>query len=814
MNAAIDFSSGFSLQSYRPFFLGKLGRYDEAAYGYHELFASGYQNDSDLRGYADVLWELGRGEDAVDVVAAYRRDRDSVTATRLHALLLRRTDRHDQAIALLESKYRSHPTDIGLAGALLDAQYEAERYESSLELARKLIDKGMAPEEIHFRKRRSELALGRMDDAKAPFEAALDANPSDSEAREYLDYVTSQLGQGEHDSIRRPVEAVAVPENILAPAVPSSEQTFEDFGVYYANRVRAIAFRANEEYRHTDRYVIHITDQKAVASFSSFVFEFSPRHERIFVNELRVTDEDGKTVSTGDVSTYYVTDDTSDDLATSDKLLNVPIAGLEPGHTLHLTVTRQYTSPPETMPFIRHMFSLRYPTLKSSLYVSGTVEQLRHRTANLAPALVASEGISWTIEKPPTYRVESLSDSPERYLPFVWIGDRTGNWETLAREYLEQIEDRLELDDETKALAQSLVEGATTSEARFAALAEFVQDNITYKAIEFGSRAQVPNFTMEIVGNRYGDCKDHSLLFYQLLRAVDEPAELVLVSTNHEVQTEVASLDQFNHMIVYSSEHRGGHFFDLTDKNHDVASLPPMGLAGTEVLVLDPAAPRLTRLPEYPDDSNRLVPHRKLDVEGSRDLVVEETLTLHGYYAAWLRSVLKSNDSATQKRQIQSYMRAEANAVVQSVSTENLGDPRQPLVLHVRYRLEGALYEADRTLVGKVPAIWERTFLDVAPSEWRQTPFHIEYPMLVESEVTVTVPDGYRVASSPHNVETRNAWAEWEVTTTLSGPELVLRARGLRPSGDGSAEEFPEYVSTMSSFLASLEGTFVLERTS
>ena len=58
--------------------------------------------------------------------------------------------------------------------------------------------------------------------------------------------------------------------------------------------------------------------------------------------------------------------------------------------------------------------------------------------------------------------------------------------------------------------------------------------NFTYKAIEFGSRGRVPNFTMEIVGNRYGDCKDHSLLFYQLLRAIDEPAELVLVSTDNE----------------------------------------------------------------------------------------------------------------------------------------------------------------------------------------------------------------------------------------------------------------------------------------
>ena len=799
------FPDTVSLHSYRPFFLAKLGRYDEAADGYHELFASGYENDSDLWDYADVLWELEREQDAIDVVAVYRRDRDSVRSARLHALLLRRTDEHDRAIAILEKKQRAHPSDVGLAGALLDAQYEAEHYDDSLELARKLIAKGMASEEIHFRKGRSELALGRYEKAQASFEAALDVNPSDADAREYLDYVTGQLGQGEHDSVRRPIEAVAVPEHLLTSSAAPNERAFEDFGAYYTSRVSAISFRANEEYRRTERYVIHLTDQKVVSTFSSFEFDFNPRHERIYVNELRVLDENGKTVSTGDISAYYVTDDTSDDLATSDKILNIPVAGLEPGSTLRLTVTRQYTSPPATMPFIRHMFSLSYPTLKSSLYVSGSIDQLRHRTAHLEPASVTSDAISWTIDEPPIYRVESLSESVERYMPFVWIGDNTESWETLARDYLARIEDRLVLDDETKALALSLVEGAATSEERVAALSDYVQDNFTYKAIEFGSRGRVPNFTMEIVGNRYGDCKDHSLLFYQLLRAVDEPADLVLVSTRNEVQTAVPSVDQFNHMIVYASGHRGGHFFDLTDKNHNVASLPPMGLGGVEALLLDPAAPRFVRLPEYPEDGNRLVSHRKLEVDGSRDLVVDETLTLHGYYAAWLRSALKSSDSATQKRQIQSYMRAEANAVVQSLSAENLADPRKPLVLHVRYRLPGALYEADQTLVGKVPAIWERTFLDVTPSEERLTPFRIEYPVRVESEVTVTVPEGYRVTSAPKDVQTMSARVEWEVSTTQSGPSLVLRSRSWRPSGRGSAEEFPELVSTMSSFLASLE---------
>ena len=57
-----------------------------------------------------------------------------------------------------------------------------------------------------------------------------------------------------------------------------------------------------------------------------------------------------------------------------------------------------------------------------------------------------------------------------------------------------------------------------------------------------------------------------------------------------------------------------------------------------------------------------------------------------------------------------------------------------------------------------------------------------------------------------------SARVEWEVSTTQSGPSLVLRSRSWRPSGRGSAEEFPELVSTMSSFLASLEGAFVLEK--
>ena len=425
----------------------------------------------------------------------------------------------------------------------------------------------------------------------------------------------------------------------------------------------------------------------------------------------------------------------------------------------------------------------------------------------------ASDDVYWMVDEPPVYRAENLADTAESFLPFVWVGDGAESWESLAAEYLEELRDRFELDESTRQLAMTLVEGRDTREARIAALAEYVQDNLTYKAIEFGRRARIPNFASQIVENRYGDCKDHSLLFYQLLRAVDEPANLVLVSTSSEVQPHVPSLDQFDHMIVYTTAHRDGHFFDLTDKNHDVSSLPPMGLGGTEGLLLDAAEPALVTLPEYPEDSNRIVAKRHLEVEKTADLVVDETLTLEGYYAAWLRSALKSSDAATQKQLIQRYMRSGSHAVVEEVSAENLADPRQSLVLHVRYRLPGALYAAEGKLVGRVPAIWERTFLDVTPVEDRQTPYRIEYPVRVESEITVTPPSGYRITSGPSDDENAGPILGWKVKTDRTGPSLVLHSETWRPSGRGAASEYPVLASRTSSFLSTLEGSFVLEKT-
>jgi transglutaminase-like putative cysteine protease/tetratricopeptide (TPR) repeat protein len=807
------FPEDLALLSYRPFLLARLDRKEEAAGLYRKLFARGYQSDDDLSDYAELLWELSREEEALTEVESYRRERDSIPATRLQAKLYRRREDYDRALELLRAKRDAHPFDAGIALDLLEAYYEAGKYRESIALANGIIDKGGATAEVHFRKGRAEFALGAYAEAKTSFQSVLDLDPSRNDVREHLNHVSGLMGQGDQEPLRRPIEPVPIPASLRSLPPPPEEPFLDERGAYYAHRSTAISFRPREDYRRTERFAVRVREAKAVATFSSFQFRFDPLAERLFVNELRVLDEKGRVVAEGDPSSYYVSDDTSDEKATDEKLLTVPVPGLAPGHSIELTMSWQRISPPNRMPFVRHTFSSPFPVQRAVLYLTGNLDAFRYHRENVAPETVVEGAVYWVSERPPLYRVEGHAEIAERYLPFVWVGDSGEEWETIGREYLKDIQERLLIDEETRALARSLTEGLATRQERVEAIADYVQKSYTYKAIEFGRRAWLPNPASQVVRNKYGDCKDHSVLFYSLLRALDEPAQLVLLSATSETRPEVASLDQFDHMIVFASAYQGGHFFDLTDKNHDVASLPPIGLGGRTALLLDPARPRLVQLPDYPDDSSRIRSERIIEPSG-RSLLVEEVLTFEGYYGAWLRSALKTGDATERRERVQRYLESGGRVLLEELSAENLTEPKNPFVIRVRYRIEGALHEADEKLVGNVPAIWERTMLEIVATEARRTPYRVEYPLVFESEIQVEAPAGYRIASKPSRIDGgESPLAQWKVSSDVSPDRLSIHARNWRPRRNGSAEEYRELVAATESFLDAAQTSLVLAKT-
>jgi transglutaminase-like putative cysteine protease len=89
-------------------------------------------------------------------------------------------------------------------------------------------------------------------------------------------------------------------------------------------------------------------------------------------------------------------------------------------------------------------------------------------------------------------------------------------------------------------------------EARALCAIHFVQDDIRYLGLEIGPNSHQPHDPGEVLAQRFGDCKDKSLLLTVLLRELDLEARPALVSTSHgrALDDWLPTPNAFNHAIV------------------------------------------------------------------------------------------------------------------------------------------------------------------------------------------------------------------------------------------------------------------------
>lgn len=96
-----------------------------------------------------------------------------------------------------------------------------------------------------------------------------------------------------------------------------------------------------------------------------------------------------------------------------------------------------------------------------------------------------------------------------------------------------------------------------------------VQDDIRYLGFESGIGAYKPNKPLKVYNQRFGDCKDKSLLLTALLRSEGVTAYPTLVNTymKNEIIEKLPSFTAFNHCIVNFKYKDQEYFIDPTISN-------------------------------------------------------------------------------------------------------------------------------------------------------------------------------------------------------------------------------------------------------
>ena len=385
-----------------------------------------------------------------------------------------------------------------------------------------------------------------------------------------------------------------------SPGNPS-DSSADDRLLLVENQVNAIK---NEEFYHSDRKILTMD---GVENESTLKIDFNPdyesltwhwariwrggRHlERLDTNNIQVvrreTDLDEATLN-GEKSAILVLNDVRVgdviDYAYSLKGAN-PISG---GH-FSMVVPVQAGEPAD-----RLLTRVLWPRGRG-LYSLG------HGCSVQPVAVTGNDSIEfmWDFKGVPAVAMED--SLPFWFDPDQWVQlSDYRTWAEVNQWALKLFQASSPFSDD---LSQKIVEWKRLPDQQQQILAalRFVQDEVRYFGIEIGASSEKPTDPSTVFSRRFGDCKDKSLLFVTILRALGVQAFPVLVNSafGPSIQNWQPSASAFDHCIAAVQCNGRTWWLDptMTYQHGPLAAhfLPAYGWG----LVIAPGTTRLTAIPQ------------------------------------------------------------------------------------------------------------------------------------------------------------------------------------------------------------------------
>lgn len=122
--------------------------------------------------------------------------------------------------------------------------------------------------------------------------------------------------------------------------------------------------------------------------------------------------------------------------------------------------------------------------------------------------------------------------------------------EQLADRFAQAMQAKVVQTNALQEIAQRQTQGLTEPADKARALYDWVRKNIRYNAVFIGAGGWVAHDIDHILDKRYGDCKDHVLLLFSLLKAVGIDAVPALINAGQDYALNKV-VTTFNHVITY-----------------------------------------------------------------------------------------------------------------------------------------------------------------------------------------------------------------------------------------------------------------------
>jgi predicted transglutaminase-like cysteine proteinase len=362
------------------------------------------------------------------------------------------------------------------------------------------------------------------------------------------------------------------------------------------------------------------------------------------------------------------------------------------------------------------------------------------------------------------------------------------DWDGMGKWYINLVSGRMEASAQIKQEVATLTASKTTQFQKMQALAEFVQRDIRYVAIELGIGGWQPHPATDVFSHRYGDCKDKATLLRSMLHEIGVESYHLAIYTERGAITPLTPAHHgFNHVIIAIKLPEGmgerslvaviqhpklGRilFFDPTNDLIPFGQLPGY-LQANYGLLVTPDGGELVELPQQPSSMNSIQRTAKLTLDSSGTLrgdVKETRLGERASSERWrLRTTTNDNDRI---KPIEALLASSLSSFrITHASLLNLQQTDQPFGFNYSFESQNYAKSAGNLLLVRPRVIGNKGFGFLETKEPRMFPIEFDEPTRDTDTFEITIPAGYAVDDLPPPVDADYSFASYHSKTVING---------------------------------------------
>ena len=777
--------------AWNAFCLKETKRFKESIAAYKKLFEfEGYENEPDFLDYSRLLLNQKMTDELDGFIKTYlSSEKEQSTYHQLCRLLMEfdQLKRTEMVLANLPGNFKE---SVETRRLYLRFYIANGNYNKADEHFANLLKDGHRDRQTLYTGADLYYDIGWYHKAKSTLNELLKVAPNDKEAKKLLDLTLGHLGEGNKGGTINPIDPVALPEELqkLTKSITLSEENESDIHYHYI--FTSYSYK-NNRLKKTIYRKFKLKTSTGVKDNATLYFNFNSNSSKIYVNKLTVTDPDGNSTAHSDRNAFYIKD-TDDDLATEEKTLCMPVSSLQPGCVVEYVITEEKLANHTDFPFKRKWLCLSVPYEKVALSINGDVKDVSYKLINSdLKAIETPDNLLFITNSKVVYKSESIDAPAEVNYPLLILGSKKLTWEQEVADYLKKIQQKLVPSDTLKGLVNKITANEKSTEDKIQSLISYIQKNITYQGIEFGSRGIIPDTPLKVLNQKYGDCKDMAVLLHQMLKVLNVKSTLTLVSTDNEIHTGIPSMDQFNHMILYVNEL--DKFLDCTVKNANLLTVGNTYMHGSKALLLNAENSGFKTIPYYEVNTKAVSVNRKMRLIENDEIDVNEDITFTGYFAYFIRNSLLKTAIKERKEKVRDWVNYYPELEDFSMEIQNLDNYMENLVLKLNYRIKRAIKKVDGEKSVTIETPWLYFYVSSKKIENKFNPVKFYYDFSFSSVVEFDTGNLAGLKAEIPETSKKMSYFEGTVSSVVEKNRLIIKSDCLKKRGVYPAASYADY---------------------